>query len=204
MKKISKESQKKLEQYFLLFVIYSFMGWVFEVIIFMFMEHKIINRGLLMGPYCPIYGFGFLLIDVLLRKYKKKPILLFVMAMFISTVLEYATSLLVELVFNIRLWDYSQNFMNLNGRICLQTSLAFGILALIIVYKVNPMLIAKLDKIPDMALKYLAIVIAVIMLLDMCISYQIIFNIKDSLSKIGDSTSELSNRVWQSIKGNNY
>lgn len=203
MKKIDKEMQKKIEQYFLLFVIYSFIGWVFEVIIFAFMEHRIINRGLLMGPYCPIYGFGFLCIDLLLKKYKEKPALLFVMAMVISTVLEYITSLLLELVFNIRLWDYTQNFMNLNGRICLQTSLAFGVLAVLVVYKVNPMLIAKLEKIPDIALKYVAIIIAVIMALDMCISYQIIFNIKDTLSKIGDSTSELSTKVWQTITNSN-
>ena len=157
-----------------------------------------------MGPYCPIYGFGFLLIELLLRKYKKKPVVLFIMAIVISTILEYATGVLLEVIFNIRLWDYSQNFMNLNGMICLQTSLAFGVLAVVIVYKINPILMAKIDRIPEMTLKYLSIIIAVIMALDMCISYQIIFNIKDSLSRIGDSTSEMSNKVWQIIKGNNY
>ena len=204
MKKIDKEMQKKIEQYFLLFVIYSIMGWIFEIIIFAFLEQKFVNRGLLMGPYCPIYGFGFLFIDLLLKRYKEKPILLFIMAMVISTFLEYATSLLLEFIFNIQLWDYSQNFMNLDGRICLQTTVAFGVLAVIAIYKVNPILMAKLDKIPENALKYIAIIIAVMMLLDTCVSYQIIFNIKDGLSKIGDCTSELSTKVWDAIKNNFY
>lgn len=204
MKKIDKDLQKKIEQYFLLFAIYSFLGWVIEVIIFLIMEHRIINRGLLIGPYCPIYGFGFLIIDFTLRKYKEKPAILFIMAMVISTLLEYLTSLVLEVVFNIRLWDYTQNFMNFNGRICLQTTLGFGVLALLIVYKVNPLLLSKIEKIPELALKYIATVIAVIMALDMCISYKIIFNIKGTLSKMGDSTSEMSTKVWQIITNSNY
>ena len=204
MKKISKDTQKKIEQYFLLFVIYSFIGWVMEIIIFIILEQRIINRGLLMGPYCQIYGFGFLIIDFTLRRYKEKPTLLFIMAMIISSVLEYLTSLALEIIFNVRLWDYTQNFMNLNGRICLQTTLGFGVLALIIVYKVNPILISKLDKIPEGALKYISIIIGVIMILDTCISYQIIFNIKDTFSKIGDTTSEMSTKVWEAIKNNEY
>lgn len=204
MKKLDKETQKKISQYFLLFVIYSFVGWIFEIIIFAVMEQKLVNRGLLMGPYCPIYGFGFLLIDLLLRKYKEKPVLLFIMAMIICSILEYITSILLEFVFGIQLWDYSQNFLNLNGRICVQGALTFGVLAVFIIYKVNPKLVALLDKIPEMSLKYLSIVIVVLMLLDTCISYRIIFNIKDTLSSIGDATNEISTKVWHAIKNNNY
>ena len=204
MKKIDKDLQKKIEQYFLLFVIYSVIGWVFEVIVLAIYEHDLVNRGLLIGPYCPIYGFGFLLIDLCLKKYKDKPALLFVMAMIIATILEYLTSLLLEVVFGIQLWDYSKNFLNLNGRVCLTASLAFGVLAVLIVYKVNPAIVSKIEKIPETVLKYLTMVIGVIMLLDVCVSYQIIFNIKDGLKKIGDSTNELSSKVWEAIQSNNY
>ena len=204
MKKLDKETQKEISQYFLLFVIYSFIGWVFEIIIFAVMEQKLVNRGLYIGPYCPIYGFGFLLIELLLRKYKEKPVLLFVMAIIICSILEYVTSVLLEIVFGIQLWDYSQNFMNLNGRICVQGALTFGVLAVVIIYKVNPKLVALLEKIPEISLKYLSIVIAVLMLLDICISYGVIFNIKDSLSGIGDATNEVSTKVWDAIKNNSY
>lgn len=204
MKKIDKELQKKIEQYFLLFVIYSFLGWVIEVIIFVFLEHKIINRGLLIGPYCPIYGFGFLIIDLCLKKFKDKPFVLFIMAMAVATVLEYSTSLLLESIFGIQLWDYSQNFMNFNGRICLQTTLGFGVLALIIIYKVNPKLVELLGKIPETVSKYLAMVLGILMLLDACISYKVVFSFKGTLSKIGDSTQEMSAKVWQFIKNQNY
>ena len=204
MKKINKDLQKKIEQYFLLFVIYSVIGWIFEMIVLAIYEHELVNRGMFIGPYCPIYGFGFLAIDLGLRKFKDKPAVLFVMAMVIATILEYLTSLALEYVFGIQLWDYSKNFLNINGRVCLTATLAFGVLAVLIVYKVNPIIVSKIEKIPETILKYLTMIIGALMLLDVCVSYNIIFDLKGSLKKIGDCTNELSGKVWETIQNSNY
>ena len=78
--------------YFLLFIIYSFMGWLMEIIDNIIVKHKIVNRGFLLGPYCPIYGFGCLSLIFFLSNYKSDPIILFFMAIVICSILEYSTS----------------------------------------------------------------------------------------------------------------
>ena len=84
---------------FLLFMTYSFIGWLMEVICKLIETKKIINRGFLIGPYCPIYGWGCLLITMLLNKYVDDPLVLFVMAIIICSILEYVTSYLMEKLF---------------------------------------------------------------------------------------------------------
>ena len=77
---------------YLIYMVYSFLGWLVEVIDLFIGEHKFVNRGFLIGPYCPIYGKSVLLISILLNRYIDKPILLFIMSMLICTVIEYLGS----------------------------------------------------------------------------------------------------------------
>ena len=106
--------------YFLLFFIYSFIGYICEVIYcFILDKGKFQNRGFLYGPYCPIYGFGAIAIIVLLSKYEQYPIVLFVMGAIVASIIEYITSYLMEKIFNNKWWDYSNKKFNINGRICL-------------------------------------------------------------------------------------
>ena len=74
-----------------------------------FKEKRFINRGFLIGPYCPVYGFGVVLITILLQKYTNDVIVLFFLAILICGTLEYATSYFMEKFFNARWWDYSKN-----------------------------------------------------------------------------------------------
>ncbi|MBR5419033.1 putative ABC transporter permease [Candidatus Saccharibacteria bacterium] len=112
----------------LCFIAYSFGGWIWEAIILSLLrEHRIINRGFLNGPYCPIYGIGALL-SVLLHHYiGDNYILLFFGSGAIACVLEYITSFALEKLFRARWWDYSDRFLNLNGRICLVGFILFGL-----------------------------------------------------------------------------
>ena len=124
--------------YFLLFMIYSIAGWVLEVAL-KYKDHKrFMDRGFLIGPYCPIYGYGALLITILLNKYKDDPITLFFMTIITSGFLEYFTSWVMEKLFKARWWDYSKRKFNLNGRVCLGTLIPFGVFGLIITYITNP------------------------------------------------------------------
>ena len=116
-----------LSEMFLLFICYSFIGWVIEVIYEYFVNGKLVNRGFLIGPYCPIYGVGGLIATITLTSHKDSVIILFVMSMFMFALLEYFTSYLMEKLFKARWWDYSNYKFNVNGRVCLYLSCLFGL-----------------------------------------------------------------------------
>ena len=110
-----------VENYILLFFVTAMLGWVMEVVCKLIQFHRFINRGFLIGPYCPIYGFGSVLITLLLSRYAESPVVVFLMGMIICGTLEYLTSYLMEKLFHARWWDYSQKRFNLNGRVCANT-----------------------------------------------------------------------------------
>ena len=113
--------------YFLVFIIYSFLGWVMEVFGKFIEKHRFINRGFLIGPVCSIYGFGCIFMYFLLDKYKNNLFILFIAAIFVCSILEYFTSYFMEKIFKTRWWDYTRRKFNINGRICLETMIPFGI-----------------------------------------------------------------------------
>ena len=113
--------------YIILFFIYSFLGWSIEVFREFQDKNHFVNRGFLIGPICPIYGVGGVLMLLTLGKYKDSPIVLFCMSIIIFSILEYFTSYIMEKLFKARWWDYSNNKYNLNGRICAETMIPFGL-----------------------------------------------------------------------------
>ena len=113
--------------YILLFFLMSFAGWLWEVCLHLITEHILINRGVYQGPYLPIYGVGGLLLWFLLQKLHRRPLWTFLLSMVICSVLEYATSVLLEWKWGVRWWDYTGHFMNINGRICLLGAVCFGL-----------------------------------------------------------------------------
>ena len=115
-------------RYFLLFFFCSMLGWLMEVTCKLFQFHRFINRGFLIGPYCPIYGFGAVFVTLLLSGFSDHPIAVFLLAMLVCGTLEYVTSYVMEKLFHARWWDYSQRKFNLNGRVCANTLIPFGLL----------------------------------------------------------------------------
>ena len=128
------------------FVVYSFLGWVFESTVRTICEKKLINTGFLIGPFCPIYGFGAILIILVLKKFKGKKFKEFLISMLIFSVFEYAVSWIFEMVFHLRWWDYSNDIGNINGRISIAYSVAWGIIGLTFNEKIHPIIENKLDK----------------------------------------------------------
>lgn len=120
-------TSNSFEYYVLLFFIIAFVGWLWEVVLYLLTEHTIINRGVYRGPYLPIYGVGGLLLCLLLRSLKKHPVIVFLISMVICSLLEYFTGFFLEKRWGIRWWDYSGHFLNLQGRICLMGAIAFGL-----------------------------------------------------------------------------
>lgn len=119
---------------------------------------KFVNRGFLIGPYCPIYGYGAISMTLLLKGYANDPIVLFVMAIVICSILEYTTSFVMEKLFKIRWWDYSNRKFNINGRICLETMIPFGILGCLMIYFVNPFMFAIIDMIPSNLINIIVVI----------------------------------------------
>ena len=191
-----------ISKIFMLFIVYSIIGWIVEISINMIIKKKFTNRGFFLGPYCPIYGVGTLLIIVLLNKYEKDPIALFIMSMIICSLLEYITSFLMEVIFKNRWWDYSDKKFNINGRICLEYMIPFGIGSTIVYYFINP-LIVKLISIPSESFMIiLSMIIFILFITDVIISICIISKISSINKSINiDSTEEITKQVKEIIKG---
>lgn len=190
--------------YFLLFLAYSFIGWAMEVVGKLITLRKFINRGFLIGPYCPIYGCGAILITFLLKRYIDDQITLFIMAILVCGILEYLTSYFMEKIYHARWWDYSQRRFNINGRVCLNTIIPFGLLGMFIMYVSNPFLIGKIEKLPDLALNILFWATLLIFIVDNIVSTKVISYVGKTTKEIGkdlDNTEEITKKVKEILTG---
>lgn len=128
----------------LFFFLFAIVGYIWEVLLVLFKFGQLINRGTLYGPWLPIYGFGCSSIMLFfgrikpLKKLAKNPFATFVVVMIICTALEYFGSWIIEKLFNLRYWDYTGYFLNINGRVCFENALFFGIGGTIAMYIVAP------------------------------------------------------------------
>lgn len=186
-----------VRDYFLLFIIYSFIGWVMEVFFTLFTEKKLMNRGFYIGPYCPIYGVGCILILLVCSQYKDYPLVLFAFSVFIASILEYFTSYFMEKLFKARWWDYSNRKFNLNGRICLETMVPFGLIACFVIYVLNPFIMGLLGKLSSSCLNISAIVLLVLFVIDFIISFNVINNFKKTVKSVSvnDRTEDVNKYV---------
>ena len=190
-----------IEIYFLLFLSYSFLGWCMEVICKFIQMKKFVNRGFLIGPYCPIYGWGALTITVLLKRYMEDPLVLFVMSTIICSIIEYFTSYFMEKKYHARWWDYSNKKFNINGRICLETLIPFGVLGVIIMYVTNPILFDFYHKIPQFVIHILSGILFIGFTVDNIISSNVVASVNIEGSKlIKDNTEEITEKVKQILR----
>lgn len=169
-------------RYFLYLFIYSVLGWICEVIYCRIVHGNWTNRGFLYGPYCPIYGFGALFIILLLSPFVSNPILVFLLSILVTTTLEYITSFLMEKIFNAKWWDYSNEFLNINGRVCLATAIPFGILGVLVMYFIHPYTTKLIELIPGWIINYIVGGLVSLTLLDIITTLSTLLNLKEKLS----------------------
>lgn len=163
---------------------YSFLGWCLEVICKLISDHKFINRGFLIGPYCPIYGWGTLLMQLLLQKYLNDPLVLFIMIILLCSILEYFTSFYLEKLFHTRWWDYSNKKFNINGRICLETMVPFGIFGMFLMYVANPFFLNLFNSWNETFTIVLASILVIGLLIDTIISFKMMNTFKNLCKNI--------------------
>lgn len=131
----------------LMFFISSFIGWCWEVTLHLVEYGTFINRGVLHGPWLPIYGSGGLLILLVLYRLRSRPHIEFIAAVVLSGIVEYGTSVALEMRYGQKWWDYSGYFLNLNGRICAEGLLVFGIAGVVFVYLIAPTIDDEISRI---------------------------------------------------------
>ena len=181
---------------FLLFLTYSFLGWIMEMIVTVIEDKEIVNRGFLVGPYCPIYGVCSIAMILLLNKVTN-PVLLFVLSIIICSVGEYLTSYILEKIFNARWWDYSNMKFNLNGRICLRNCFFFGLLGFLVLNYINNYFTNIYLSLNPNTLNIIFYSLLTIFLADLILSCNVLLKIKNmSLKYINlDNTKEISIKV---------
>ena len=189
-----------LREYFLIFMIYSIMGWMVEIVYTAFVNKKFSNRGFLIGPYCPIYGVGVLLILILLSDFKDDIAVLFLLSIIVCSLLEYFTSYFMEKIFKARWWDYSRNKFNINGRICLETMIPFGLIACFVVSFLHPVIMSLLDKIPLSFLDAISLILAVVFIIDVILSFNIVNTFKSTVKSATGFTSDKTDEFNKYVK----
>ena len=180
-----------LTQWILFFFIYSFIGWVWESCYVSVRKRRWVNRGFLHGPMLPIYGSGALVILISTIGVRENPWLIFLFGMLAATVLEYITGAVMEKMFHVRYWDYSRQKLNLNGYICVSSSLCWGVFSVLLVRAVHiPVERAVLD-IPLFITDGAALVLTVIMTVDLTQSFNEAMDLKQVLAQLEESKEQI-------------
>lgn len=183
--------------WFLVFMFYSVAGWVMEIIVTYVQHHKFINRGFLIGPVCPIYGTGAVILTYLMRGVES-PLAIFCVWLVGGSAIEYIASYLMEKLFRVRWWDYTKNDFNLNGRVCLISALTFGIGGVIILRFINPVLFGLIASLPEAVTIWLAVGLAVVLAIDVALSLWLIVGVRVTVGTVQrDATEEISERVHE-------
>lgn len=120
------------------FIVYSFVGWLWESIYCSIKAKHLVYRGFLLGPYCPVYGFGILSVLLLVPENVGTWLNLYFNAVVIVTIVEYITSWLLEKLFNMKLWDYTNVPLNISGRVAVPVFLFWGVGCLLLMKIINP------------------------------------------------------------------
>lgn len=124
----------------LFFFTFSFIGWSWEVLLHLVTEGTFVNRGTMFGPWLPIYGVGGILILALLKPFRTRPVIYFIVSMILAGILEYSTAWYLETFKGMKWWDYSGYFLNIDGRICLEGLIVFGLCGAAVTYFIGPLL----------------------------------------------------------------
>ena len=174
------------------FIIYSFLGWCLESIYKTVIFRKPTNSGFLYGPFCPMYGVG-AIIMIMAGKLSNNILIIFLMGIIIFTVWEYVVAVVLEKLFKTKYWDYSELKFNFQGRVCLKNSIYWGILAVLLIFLIQPGIEKLTELIPNNLILYLNIIFIIAIVVDIGFTlFRIMFIDKKirQIFEIGDTIKE--------------
>lgn len=173
------------------FIIYAFIGWCTEVVYAAVSTGKLVNRGFLNGPVCPIYGFGVLAVIGLLTPVKSNLLLLYVGSVVLTSLIEFVTGWILEKAFNHKWWDYSEYPFNIKGYICLKFSLAWGTACLLIINAIHPLIQNSVSYINIEAGKIILSIFLTVITVDVIATIQTVLKLNRQLSKINEMAAKI-------------
>ena len=150
-----------------IFFSFSMAGWLWEVFLHIIIDGRFINRGVLFGPWLPIYGCGSVLILLVLRRWRSQPLRTFGLILLLCGTLEYFSGLFLETFFHAKWWDYSDMILNLHGRVCLEGLIIFGIGGLVLIYFAAPRMDSWFQKLAPKARVFLCWIFSALFLFDL-------------------------------------
>ncbi len=187
-----------------MFFIYSFFGWIIEVIYYGVTEGRFINRGFLNGPLCPVYGFGFLTAVYFLEPIKDQYALIFFGTATACTIVELIAGIILYQLFHMRWWDYSTYKLNFKGYICFRFFLYWGIAASLGLYVLHPAVLKFVGLFPEPVLIGIDGLFELIFIFDLVMSVATIIGFSNKLqtfSKISATVKTASDYIGGNIYG---
>ncbi|MBR0491702.1 MAG: hypothetical protein IJJ82_06655 [Clostridia bacterium] len=177
------------------FIVYSFLGWIMESIFRSFCEKKIINTGFLIGPMCPIYGVGSIIMITCMGWLQGRIIELFIISVVILTFWEYIVGVFLEKVFQTKYWDYSDHKFNFQGRICLTNSILWGCLGVGFINIIHPFVWGVISGFDQNVFAWIIYGTTALVIIDTIISVIKVKNIKVDLKKVEDISEEIKEKL---------
>lgn len=172
------------------FYFYCFLGWVWETCYVSVLKAKWVNRGFMRGPFLPIYGSGAIVVLIFTLPFRADPVLVFFVGMVSATILEYFTGVAMEQMFHVRYWDYSNQRLNLNGHICVTSSLAWGAFSVILTLYGHTPVERLVSRMSTNVLEVIVFVLTVYISIDMAESIREAINLKEVLLSLEENNED--------------
>lgn len=180
-----------MTQWLAFFFIYCFFGWCFESTYVSVHEHRWVNRGFMTGPYIPLYGSGAVLMLFLTIPVRGNYLLMYIVGAIGATILEYVTGTVMENLFGVRYWDYTEKKFNFRGRICLEATILWGFFTLAMVEVIQPPIEHLVLMINDKVLYYATWCMTVVFTFDFASSFRTAIDLKEVLVQAERAKEEM-------------
>lgn len=188
-----------LTQWIMFFFIYSFIGWIWESCYVSARKRRWVNRGFLHGPILPIYGSGALVILISTLGVRENPWLIFAVGLAAATLLEYITGAVMERLFHVRYWDYSNQKLNLNGYVCVSSSLCWGVFSVLLVRFVHVPLEKLVLDIPLAVTDGISLILTAAASVDLTQSFNEAMDLKRVLVQLEESREQIR-KIGEKLK----
>lgn len=189
--------------FFLIFYIYCFMGWCFESLYVSAKSKKWVNRGFMKGPFLPIYGCGAVIILFSTIPVMSSPVLVYILSFIAATVLELATGIVMEKLFKVKYWDYSGNFMNYKGYICIKSSITWGFMGMLVTYVINEPVAKFIDSLNVWISALIVVILTVIFVFDFVKSFKAAYDMREiimSSERLMNELKEIKIQIAEAIE----
>ncbi len=178
-------------QWLFFFYFYCFFGWCFESTYVSLKSRKLVNRGFCRGPFLPLYGSGAIMMLVVSMPFQDHLVLVYIAGCIGATILEYVTGVTMEALFKVRYWDYSKNKFNFQGHICLGSSLAWGLLTILMTEFIHKPIEHLVLSIPDNILTPITLVLTALIGADFALSFKAALDLRDVLEKMEKAKEDM-------------